>query len=225
MVDLGYRSEGKTENLVWIWIASLVCDFTFGWWAKFPATHLYPNFTEYPPTLGHTHTVVQQHGGRIPPNTSHWEITADLTGKDRQGKWKRKGKSKKGRWKIENGRRKRCKMRRGTCLFFFFFFFFSFLLSKPQKFVLGLPKWEFSTGKKHFTPGKNQEKLICPLLKNILVTPLHLTHRGVFANKGFCSVHLPLNFGTILFVISVISHDSCDLLCFVPIKNPIKIGR
>ena len=29
----------------------------------------------------------------------------------------------------------------------------------------------------------------------------------------------------ILFVISLISHDSCDLLCFVHNKNPVKIKR
>ena len=43
-----------------------------------------------------------------------------------------------------------------------FFFFFCFTLFKPLKFVLGLPKWEFSTGKKHLkafhTGKKNQEK-------------------------------------------------------------------
>ena len=79
----------------------------------------------------------------MPPKTSDWEISADLPGKERQGekgKWSRKeGKSKKGRWKIENGR-KSYKMRRGP--------FFSFHFWKPLKFVLGLPKWEFSTGKK-----------------------------------------------------------------------------
>ena len=37
-----------------------------------------------------------------------------------------------------------------------FFFFFHF--SKPLKSVLGLPKWKFSTGKKHFMSEKNQEK-------------------------------------------------------------------
>ena len=38
----------------------------------------------------------------------------------------------------------------------FLLLFFAFHFSKPLKFVLGLPKWEFSTGKKHFTPGKNK---------------------------------------------------------------------
>ena len=54
---------------------------------------------------------------------------------------------------------------------FFFFFFFAFHFSKPVKFDLGLPKWEFSTGKKHFTPGKNQEKWLNPSEKNFLLCP------------------------------------------------------
>ena len=37
-------------------------------------------------------------------------------------------------------------------LFIYLFFAFHFL--KPLKFALGLQKREFSTGKKHFTPGK-----------------------------------------------------------------------
>ena len=41
--------------------------------------------------------------------------------------------------------------------FFFFFFFFCFSLLKTTEFVLGLPKWQFFTGKKHFSPGKNQD--------------------------------------------------------------------
>ena len=52
-------------------------------------------------------------------------------------------------------------MRRGEGFFFFFFFFFflCFSLSKLQKFVLGVPKWKFSTGKKSIlTLGKNLEK-------------------------------------------------------------------
>ena len=50
--------------------------------------------------------------------------------------------------------------------FFFFFFFFAFHFSKPLKFVLGLPKWKFSTRKKYFTVGKNQEKITLPPLQN-----------------------------------------------------------
>ena len=100
--------------------------------------------------------------GQSAPQT-HREISADVLGKERQGKgkWRRKeGKSKKGRWKIENenGRRKSHKMRREP--FFFFFFFFHF--SKPLKFVSGLPIFFFFffffTEKKLFTPGKKSGK-------------------------------------------------------------------
>ena len=37
-------------------------------------------------------------------------------------------------------------------------FSFPYHFSKPLKFVFCLSKWKFSTGKKHFTPGENQEK-------------------------------------------------------------------
>ena len=53
--------------------------------------------------------------------------------------------------------------KRGEAFFFFFFFFFAFHFSKQLKSVLGLPKWEFSTGKKHFTPGKKSGKMTLPL--------------------------------------------------------------
>ena len=46
--------------------------------------------------------------------------------------------------------------------FFFLSFFFFFSLFKTLKFVLGLPKWEFSTGKKQFAPGKKSGKWLCP---------------------------------------------------------------
>ena len=55
-----------------------------------------------------------------------------------------------------------------------FFLFFAFHFSKPLKFVLGLTKWEFSTGKKHFTTGKKSGKMTLPPLKNIPLTPLLL---------------------------------------------------
>ena len=60
----------------------------------------------------------------------------------KEGKFIREG----GKLKMEVGK----VLKRVEDLFFFFFFFF---------FCFGLPKWEFSTGKKHFTTGKkNQEK-------------------------------------------------------------------
>ena len=81
----------------------------------------------------------------MPPETSaDREIFADLPGKKEARKTLKRGangkeKKEKGRWKIENGSRESLKMRRGP------FFFW-------------LPKWKFSSGKKHFTPGKIQEK-------------------------------------------------------------------
>ena len=99
-----------------------------------------------------------------PPETSDRENFADVSGKKRQGK---KGENWGGKLEMEAG--KRYKKRWGP--FFFFFFFFAFHFWKRRKFVLGLPKWEFSTGKKHFTPGKNQEKWLCPLRKICLLRP------------------------------------------------------
>ena len=52
--------------------------------------------------------------------------------------------------------------------------FYSHFL-KTLKFVLGLPKWKFSTGKKAFHAGK----MTLPPLKNIPLTPLH-TKSGIF---------------------------------------------
>ena len=107
-------------------------------------------------------------GGRVPPETSDWEISTDLPGKERQGKnWKRirkEGKSKKGRCKIENGRRKKLQNEEST---FLFLFLFCFHFSKPLKFVLGLPKWEFSSRQEK----KNREKWLCPRWKIFLLMP------------------------------------------------------
>ena len=50
--------------------------------------------------------------------------------------------------------------------------FFAFHFWKRRKIILGLPKWEFSTGKKHFTPGKKTGKMTLPSQKNMPVTPL-----------------------------------------------------
>ena len=49
---------------------------------------------------------------------------------------------------------------------------FCFHFSKPLKFVLGVPNWKFSTGKKHFTLGKKSGKMTLPPQKNFSVTPL-----------------------------------------------------
>ena len=83
-----------------------------------------------------------------PPPTYDQEISADLPGKQAR----KRGEMELKRRKIRKGKVENCK--RKEDLFSFFFFSFPFHLSKPLKFVLGLPKWEFSTGKNHFTPGK-----------------------------------------------------------------------
>ena len=87
-------------------------------------------------------------GQGAPPEASDREISADLSGKERQGKkgkWRRKeGKSKKeiregGKLKMEEGKVTKWEMRRGL-----FFFFLSFHFSKPLKFVLGLSKYNWN---------------------------------------------------------------------------------
>ena len=81
-------------------------------------------------------------------------------GEEKKENCKREG----GKLKLELGG-KSPKMRRGP-------FSFAFYFSKQQKFVLGLPKWKFFTGKKDFTPGKNQgKKWLCPLRKKFLLRP------------------------------------------------------
>ena len=99
----------------------------------------------------------------------------------------------KGKWKIENGRWKSYRMRRGplfsflflfvcflfcfVCLFFVFLvlvlvcfvlfcFVFFFLLFKPTKICFGSTKMEIFYREKAFHAGKNQEKRLCPLRKN-----------------------------------------------------------
>ena len=110
---------------------------------------------------------------------------------------KKKKKKKKGKWKIENGRGKSYKMRRGP----FFFFSFPFHFSKPLKFVLGLPKWEFSTGKNQFTLGKNQEKWLCPLWKIFLLPPAQKTQTIGYRYKFFPMDYLPQSWNSILYYI------------------------
>ena len=74
-----------------------------------------------------------------------------------------------------------------------FFFFLAFYYSKPLKFVLGLPKWKFSTRKKHFTPGKKKKgKMTMPTQKNFPVTPLHPTYS--LDLSVFIHFHLISNF-------------------------------
>ena len=60
--------------------------------------------------------------------------------------------------------------------FFFFFFFLLFSFENDGNLFLGLPKWKFSTGKKHFTPGKKSGKMTLPPQKSMPVTPLKKIH-------------------------------------------------
>ena len=107
------------------------------------------------------------------PETSDWEISVDSC-------WEKRGKEKmeKEAEKKENRKREGVKLKmeggkvRKWREDFFFFFFFAVHFSKPLTFILGLPKWEFSTGKKHFMPGKKSGKMTLHPLKNIPLTPL-----------------------------------------------------
>ena len=85
--------------------------------------------------------------------------------KEKKENYKREG----GKLKMEVG-----KVIKEVRTFFFFFFFFFFLLFtfENDNFVLGLPKWEFFTGKKHFTPVKKSGKITLTPQKNTPVTPL-----------------------------------------------------
>ena len=111
----------------------------------------------------------------MPPETSDREISGDLLGKERQGK-KGKLSRKEGNQKKKKKEGGKLKMKGGKWLqneertFFFFFFFFHF--SKRLEFVLDLPKWEFSTRRKHFMPAKESGKITLPPLKNNSLTPL-----------------------------------------------------
>ena len=102
-------------------------------------------------------------GAECPTETSDREIFADVSGKKKEGKkgenWEEKNENCKregGKLEMEVGKI----IKSGEDLFFFAFHFW-----KRRKFVLGLPKWEFSTGK------KNQEKWLCPLRKIFLLCP------------------------------------------------------
>ena len=112
-------------------------------------------------------------GAECPPETSDREISADLPGKrEVRKKWKMELKRrniKKKKRKVENWKWKEKKLQNEERTSFFFF---AFHFSKSLKFVLSLSKWEFSTEKKHFTPGKKSGKMTLPPLKNILLMPL-----------------------------------------------------
>ena len=51
----------------------------------------------------------------------------------------------------------------------FFLFFFCFSLFQTTEICFRSAQMGISTGKKHFTPGKNEEKLLCPIWKIALL--------------------------------------------------------
>ena len=104
-------------------------------------------------------------GGRVPPRDFWpgnfcWRIRKKEARKNgkRGENWEEKKENCKregGKLEMEVGK----VIKRGEdlvfCLFvcLFWFFFFAFHFWKRRKFVLGLRKWDFYTGKKHFTLG------------------------------------------------------------------------
>ena len=138
-----------------------ICNlFYFSWWNCWKST----NTLQFSGVTGGG-----GQGGRVPPR-DFWPGNFCWRNGKKEARKKGKGvKIEKKRWKIGNGSRKTSEKEVRT---FFFFFFFAFHFWKWQKFVLGLPKWEFSAGKKHFTPGKKSGKMTLPPQKNMPVTPL-----------------------------------------------------
>ena len=113
-------------------------------------------------------------GGRLPPETSDWGISADLPGKKRQGKNGKEGKMErkrrkivKGKVEIENGRRGwKFQNKKRT------FFFFCFSLFKTTKICFGSTRMEIFYRKKAFHAGKKFRKNDFAPQKNFPITPL-----------------------------------------------------
>ena len=133
-------------------------------------------------------------GGRVPPR-DFWPGNFFLTYREKRGKENRE----KG-VKIENKRRKIVKGKVENwkwkweklltelkelwtffffCFFCFFFAFHFWKRRKWRKYVLDLPKWEFSTGKKTFHAGKND---FAPSEKSACYAPVGNTFVG---NTGY----------------------------------------
>ena len=67
----------------------------------------------------------------------------------------------------------------------FFFFAFHFSFSKWLKFVSSLPKWKFSTGKKHLTLAKKSGKNdLAPSEKFSCYAPVHHANSAVESQCG-----------------------------------------
>ena len=112
-------------------------------------------------------------GGRVPPRDFWpgnfcWRIGKKEARK--KGKRGENGEEKKETFKREGGKLEMEVGKEVRTFFVFCFFFWLFTFENDGN-LWGLPKWEFATGKKHFTLGKNQEKWLCPLRKIYLLCP------------------------------------------------------
>ena len=139
-------------------------------------------------------------GGRVPPQTSDWEISADLPGKKRQGKKGKgvkiekkrrkivKGKVKNWKWKVES-----YKMRRGL------FFFFCFSLFKTTKICFGSTKLEiFYREKALHTRKKIRKNDFAPSEKFSCYAPAYRIHWEIsMTQRKSCTLKAQLSvFGT-----------------------------
>ena len=111
-------------------------------------------------------------GGRVPPETFDQEISADLLGKEKQGKRGKWGK-KKENWKREDGKLKMegGKVTKWGEAFFFFFFFLPFTFQNHWNLFWVYQNWNFLPGKSISHREKNLEKWLCPLRKMFLLHP------------------------------------------------------
>ena len=125
-------------------------------------------------------------GGRVPPETSGQEISANLPGEKRQARkegkmeQKRRKIKKKGRWKIERKwKEESYKMRRGLFIFllfflsfFLFFFFFWLFTFRTTEICFGSTKMGIFYQEKAFHARKKIRKTwLCPLWKIFLLRP------------------------------------------------------
>ena len=105
----------------------------------------------------------------MPPNTSYWEISADLLGKPgkrrkekrENGEEKKENRKSKGgnlKWKEEE------QLQNEEGIFFFHFL-------KPLKLFWVYHTGDFLPRKKHITPGKYSGKMTLPPLKKFPLTP------------------------------------------------------
>ena len=103
--------------------------------------------------------------GRVPPDTSHREISADLPGKKRQGKMEKKERTiekrqvDKWKWKGES----------------YINFFFCISLFKTTEIYFGSITMGIFYREKAFHTRKKSGKMTLPLLKNNPLTPLLVT--------------------------------------------------